>query len=68
MTTHDLEQAICDLQYLILNRFDPDRIEQYAERLQQLRNQLRALQQSQTSAAGAAADVPRSRKASSNSG
>jgi hypothetical protein len=67
MTRHDLEQAICDLQYLILNHFDPDRIEHYSERLQQLRSQLRALQQSQASAAAAAASVPRSRKASSNS-
>ena len=58
MTRHDLEQAICDLQYLILNRFDPDRIEQYAERLHQLRCQLRALQQSEAPASGKAAGAP----------
>lgn len=66
MTRHDLEQAICDLQYLIVNRFDPDRIEQYGERLHQLRCQLRALQQSETSAVGQAATAPLSHKASSS--
>jgi hypothetical protein len=66
MTHHDLEQAICDLQYLILNRFDPDKVEQYSERLQQLRNQLRALQ-SEAAAAATAANVPLRRHASCNS-
>ena len=66
MTHHDLEQAICDLQFLILNRFDPDKIEQYAERLQQLRNHLRALQ-TEAAAAAPVAKAPLRRQASSGS-
>ncbi len=44
MTRQALEEAICHLEYLILNHFDPGRIEHYTEELNRYREELRVLE------------------------
>ena len=43
MTRRNLEQAICDLEYLVINHFDARKVNEYAEQLRQYRGELRAL-------------------------
>jgi hypothetical protein len=49
MTRRDLEEAIVNLQYLILNRFNPAKVEEYAQQLRAFREELRTLEKKQYS-------------------
>jgi flavorubredoxin len=40
MTRPDLEEAIQNLEYLVLNHFDPDKVEEYDQQLQEFRRAL----------------------------
>ncbi len=44
MTRQALEEAICHLEYLILNHFDPGKIEDYTEQLRRYGEELRMLE------------------------
>jgi len=43
MTRQNLEQAICDLEYLVLNHFDNRKVDEYAQDLRHYWEELRAL-------------------------
>ena len=45
MTRAELQEAIADLEYLIRHRFDPDKVEEYAQQLQEFREELRVLEE-----------------------
>ncbi len=53
MTRAELQEAVASLEYLIRNRFDPAKIENYAAQLQAFREELRALEEKETLAAAA---------------
>ena len=44
MRRRNLEQAICDLEYLVINHFDARKVHEYAKQLRQYRRELRALE------------------------
>jgi len=43
MTRQNLEQAICDLEYLVINHFDNSKVDEYAQDLRHYSEELRAL-------------------------
>ncbi len=45
MTRQDLEEAILNLEYLVLNHFDPAKVEDYYQQLQAFRRELAALEE-----------------------
>ncbi len=45
MTRRDLQEAISNLEYLVLNHFDPDKVEEYYRELQAFQRELQALDQ-----------------------
>ncbi len=40
MTRRDLEEAIANLEYLVLNHFDAGKVEEYEQQLQEFRREL----------------------------
>ncbi len=50
MTRAELQEAIADLEYLIRHRFDPDKVEEYAQQLQKFREELRAHEEKEIAA------------------
>jgi hypothetical protein len=56
MTRQDLEQAVCDLEYLVINHFDFRKVNEYAEQLRLYREELRALEAAERYAAKTTAD------------
>ncbi len=40
MTRRDLEEAIVNLEYLVLHYFDPNKVEEYEQQLQEFRREL----------------------------
>ena len=51
MTRQNLDEAIGNLEFLIINHFDHDRIEQYSEQLRDFRQQLHDLEAAERYAA-----------------
>ncbi len=45
MTRQDLQEAVENLEYLVLNHFDPEKIEDYYQQLQAFRRELDALEE-----------------------
>ena len=51
MTRQNLDEAIGNLEFLIINHFDHDRVEQYSEQLRRFRQQLRDVEAAERYAA-----------------
>ncbi len=50
MTREQLEDAILELEYLIVHQFNPDKVQDYSNRLEELRSELRCFEEKHSSA------------------
>jgi hypothetical protein len=58
MTRPDLEEAIGNLEYLVLNHFDPAKVHEYDQELKMFRRELAALETGQVSLVSSPLRVP----------